>query len=199
MGRGLFQRHMVVSCIWCELFVTSQFNVIPCFQTKVLAKFVYIIWYAYFFTSTPLILCRCTEYKLSAVQVRLSEKNKLNATTQQFITAKISGCALKQGSETYSSLRQSNLQLQNEAAVRSRQMRAVEHWMCAAGLAVAHPSLQDRILLKQIKYARKCLFFVMCRSPHGRNQRGGAKIPIEKFSPPQEKCVGRIFKLLHIV
>jgi len=39
--------------------------------------------------------------------------NKLNATTQQFITAKISGCALKQGSKTQSSLRQSNLQLQN--------------------------------------------------------------------------------------
>jgi len=59
-------------------------------------------------------MCRCTEYKLSAVQVRLSEKNKLNATTaQQFITAKISGCALKQWTETHSSLRQSNLQLQN--------------------------------------------------------------------------------------
>jgi len=41
-------------------------------------------------------MCRCTEYKLSALQVRLSEKNKLNATIQQFITAKISGCALKQ-------------------------------------------------------------------------------------------------------
>jgi len=42
-------------------------------------------------------MCRCTEYKLSALQVRLSEKDKLNATTQQFITAKISGCAVKQG------------------------------------------------------------------------------------------------------
>jgi len=37
----------------------------------------------------------CTEYELSAVQVRLSEENKLNVTTQQFITAKISGWALK--------------------------------------------------------------------------------------------------------
>ena len=37
----------------------------------------------------------CTECKLSALQVRLSEENKLNATTQQFITAKISGCALR--------------------------------------------------------------------------------------------------------
>ena len=74
-------------------------------------------------------MCHYTEYKLSALHARLSEENKLNATTQQFITAtaKISGCALKQGSEIRSSLRQSNLQLQNEAALRSRQIRAVEN------------------------------------------------------------------------
>jgi len=72
-------------------------------------------------------MCHGTGYKLSALQVRLSEKGKFNATTQQFITAKISGCALKKGSETRSSLRQSNLQLQNQAALRSRQIRAVEH------------------------------------------------------------------------
>jgi len=72
-------------------------------------------------------MSHCTEYKLSALQVRLSEKNKLNATIQQFITANISGCALKQGSETHSSLRQSSLQLQNQAALRSRQIRVVEH------------------------------------------------------------------------
>jgi len=64
-------------------------------------------------------VCRCTEYELSALQVGLSGKNKLNATTQQFTTAKITGCALKHGNETRSSLRQSNLQLQNQAALRS--------------------------------------------------------------------------------
>jgi len=74
------------------------------------------------------------------------EENARNATTQQFITAKISGCALKQGSKTRSSLRQSNLQLQNEAALMSCRIRAVEH-RCAGGLAGAHPGLQDRILL----------------------------------------------------
>jgi len=47
-------------------------------------------------------MCHCTEYKLSELQVSISEKNKLNATTQQVITPKISGCALKQGSETHS-------------------------------------------------------------------------------------------------
>jgi len=53
----------------------------------------------------------CTEYKLLALQVRISEVNTLNTTAQQFITAKISGCVLKQGSKTHSSMRQRNLQL----------------------------------------------------------------------------------------
>jgi len=62
-------------------------------------------------------MCHCTEYKLLALQVRISEENALNATTQQFITAKISGCALKQGSKTYSPLHQTNLQRKNETAL----------------------------------------------------------------------------------
>jgi len=90
-----------------------------------LAKFVDIIC-IFFYIHSPYFMCHCTEYKLSALQVRLSEINKFNATTQQLITAKISDFALKQGSETCSSLRQRNLQLQNQAAL-SRQIRAVEH------------------------------------------------------------------------
>jgi len=62
-------------------------------------------------------MCQCTEYELLVLQVRISEENKLNATTQQFINAKISGCALKQGSKTHSSMHQRNLQLQNETAL----------------------------------------------------------------------------------
>jgi len=69
-------------------------------------------------------MCHCTEYKLSALHFRIWEENKLNARTQPFITAKISGCALKQGSKTHSSLRQNNLQLQNEATLMSRRIRA---------------------------------------------------------------------------
>jgi len=53
-------------------------------------------------------MCHCTEYKLSALQVTISEENALNATTQQMITAKISSCALKPGSKA--SLRHRNLQ-----------------------------------------------------------------------------------------
>ena len=85
-------------------------------------------------------------YKLTPLQVKISEENELNATRQQFITAKMSGCALKHGSKPHSSIRQSNLQLQNEAALMSRRKRAVQ-FRCAAGLAGAHPGLQNRILL----------------------------------------------------
>jgi len=60
-----------------------------------LAKFVDIVC-VFFFIHFHYI-CLCTEYELSALQVRLSWKNKLNAMTQQFITAKITGCALKRG------------------------------------------------------------------------------------------------------
>ena len=44
-------------------------------------------------------------------------------------------------------MRQSNLQLQNEVVLISCRIRAVEHRKSAAGLADAHPGLQDRILL----------------------------------------------------
>jgi len=57
------------------------------------------------------------------------------------------GCALKQWSETYSSLPQSNLQLQNEATLMSCQIRAVEQRKCATGMSDTHPGLQDGILL----------------------------------------------------
>ena len=102
-----------VRCLW-----RHNLTSFPCFQTNVLAKFVDIVCIFFYIHSTYYI-CRCTEYELSALQIRLSGKNKLNATTQQFITAKITGCALKQGNETHSSLRQSKLQLQNQAALRS--------------------------------------------------------------------------------
>jgi len=77
----------------------------------------------------------CTEYKICALQVRLSEENTLNATTQKFITAKIPGCALKHGSKTHSSMRQSNLQLQNQATLMSCRIQAVDHRKSSAGLA----------------------------------------------------------------
>ena len=128
-------------CLWRHKLTSYS-----TFQTNVLATFVDIICIV-FYTHSSYFMCHCTEYKLSALQVRILEGNKLNATTQQFITAKMSGSVLKQGSKTHSSLRQSNLKLQNEAALMSCRIRAVEHRMCAAGLADAHSGLHDRIIL----------------------------------------------------
>jgi len=34
MGRGFHQWHMVVICIWCVLFVMSQFDVIVMFLNQ---------------------------------------------------------------------------------------------------------------------------------------------------------------------
>ena len=110
----------------------------------------------------------CTAYKLSALQIRISGEHTPNPTTQQFITVKVSGCALKQRSKTHSALRQSNLQVQNEAALMSRRIGAIEHRKCAAGLSGAHPSLQDRILLNYtriknaLKVLRKTFNFSLC-------------------------------------
>jgi len=54
-------------------------------------------------------------------------------------------------------MRQSNLQLQNEAALMSFRIRAVEHRKCMTGLAGAQPGLKDQILLNctRIENARK--------------------------------------------
>jgi len=86
----------------------------------------------------PSLFC-CTEYKLSALQ----------------------------GSKRHSSLRQSKLQLQNQAARMSRRIRAVEH-RCAAGLAGAQPGLQDQILPNYTrienahKVRKKTFVFLLC-------------------------------------
>ena len=134
--------HLHLVCVVCDvifMFPNQRFNEVCWHNMHILLH------------ALPLF------YKLSALQVRISEESTLSATTQQFTTAKISGWALKQGIKTHSSLRQSNLQLQNEAALMSCRIRAVEHRKCAAGLAGADPGLRDRILQNytRIKNARK--------------------------------------------
>jgi len=85
-----------VRCLW-------RHDLTSYFQAIVLAKIVDIICiFFYTYTHSPYFMCHCTEYKVSALQLRISEEKKLNATTQEFITAKILGCALKQGSKTHS-------------------------------------------------------------------------------------------------
>ena len=151
-----------VRCLWRHNLTSYS-----CFQTNVLTKFVDTIC-IFLYTHSPYFICHCTEYKLLALQVRISEEKTLIALfkwylwpsfvqpvlfvlsfvdwnvfyccvltaqtwldltwlitlTQQFVRAKMSCCAWKQESKTHSSLRQSNLLLQNEAALMSRQIRA---------------------------------------------------------------------------
>ena len=49
---GFIQWHMLVVCIWCALFVTSQFEVIFMFPNECLAKFVDIIC-IFFYARSP--------------------------------------------------------------------------------------------------------------------------------------------------
>ena len=154
-----------VRSLWCHNLTLYSW-----FQTNVLAKLVDIIC-IFFYIHSPYFMCHCTECKLSALQVRLSEENELNAAILQFITANISACVFKQVSKIRSSLRQSKLQRKNEAALMSCRIRAVEYRKCAAGLAGAHPDLKNRILLNYTrienahKVCKKTFNFIMYRSP----------------------------------
>ena len=105
------QWHMVVIFIWCALFVTSQFDVILMFPNQ---RFGEVCWHNMHIFLHPLILC-VTALNINCQQSKLGYRRKINPTTQQFITAKITGCALKQGSKTHSSTRENNSKLQNEA------------------------------------------------------------------------------------
>jgi len=93
---------------------------------------------------------------------------------------------LKKGSKTHSSLRQSNLQLHNEATLMSRGIRAVEHGKSTAGLDGVQPGLQDRILLNYTTGLPTCL--------HQRSQTLSQKSQIAvlrhihiKHAQPQRK------------
>ena len=169
---GFVQWHRVFICIWCALFVTSQFDVIVLFPNQRFGEVCWHNMHIFLYIHSSYFMCQCTQYKLLALQVRLSEENTPNATILQFVTAKISGCALKQGSKTHSSIRQSNLQRKNEAALMSCRIRAVEHRLSGDGLAGAHPGLKIRILLNytRIENAYKVRkktfdFVVIYRSP----------------------------------
>jgi len=69
-------------------------------------------------------------------------------------------------------MRPSNLLLQNEAALMSCRIRAVEQRKCVAGPAGAHPGLQDRILqnytrIENMHEVRKKTFnFLLCTEVH---------------------------------
>jgi len=149
--RRKFSWRGFIQCIcWSFVFgvrCLSRHNLtsFPCFQTNILAKFVDTICTLVLFCMHSLYyICHCTEYKLSALQVRILEENTLNATTQQFITAKISDCSLKQGSKTQPTTEQFRTAKTGCANVSSNTSSRAQ----VCGWNGAHPGLQDRILIK---------------------------------------------------
>ena len=82
-----------------------------------------ILFYnAYYSTRTLLTRCctmyYCNEHKLSALHLGDRSKTQHSTLRQQFITEKISGSVLKQGSRTHSVLRQRSSQFQNHQVAR---------------------------------------------------------------------------------
>ena len=78
MGVVLVQGHMVVICVWCWLFVTSQFDIICMFPNQ---RFGDVSWhnYTYFSTSTPLISCGIA-LNINYQRSKLGYRRKINST-----------------------------------------------------------------------------------------------------------------------
>ena len=119
-----YQNLVLSSGVWWSLLpvrvvcdATTRRHIQVCKPTLWRSLF---IQHAYFSTRTLLTrcctMCHCNEYQLSVLQVRRRNQNTFNAKTEQFITAKISGNALKQGSRTQSVLRPRISQLQKRKA-----------------------------------------------------------------------------------
>jgi len=105
---------------------------------------------------------------ISALQVRRLEQNtELNAKTEKFIIAKISGNALKQGNRTHSVLHQRSLQLQKYNAARmSRRQSSQAEKVC--GWDGGHPGLTVLNLLNYTRIEnahqvrKKTFVFLLC-------------------------------------
>jgi len=84
--------------------------------------------------------------------------------TEQFMTAKISGNALKQGSRTHAVLPQRSSQLQKYKAVRMSRHIAIDQKVC--GWDSGHPGLKtvwnllNYTRIENEAYARKFLYFI---------------------------------------
>ena len=84
MGWGFIQRHRVVICILCALFVTSQNDVIVLFPNQRFGEICWHNMHILLYIHSSYFMCQCTEYKLLELQVKLSEEN---ACTQRYDTA----------------------------------------------------------------------------------------------------------------
>jgi len=131
---------------------------------------------AYYSTCTLFTRC-CKLQSVTVMNINYQRYPK----TEQFLTGKICGNTLKQGSRTYSVLRQRSPQLQKHKASRMFCRIAVDQKVC--GWDGGHPGSTvwnlhaTHELRMRIKYARNFLFFIMwllCvqllrRKNHGRN------------------------------
>jgi len=148
---------MVVIVTVYMLFVTSQCDVTFTFANRRFGEVcwhnIHIIPHA-FSLLVAVQCCQCNEL-LSALQVRRLEQNTaLIAKTEQFITAKISCKALKQGFRTQSMLRQRSSQLQNKDA---RCKSEVKHSTLRQGSSQLQKHqaarISRRIAVEQRRYA----------------------------------------------
>jgi len=97
--------------IWCHIHVSK-----PTLSRNLLTQYVYS------FIRTPLIICVIVlniNYQRSRLRYRRNISSTLRHSSSWLRKYQALRLALKQGSKTHSSLRQSNLQLQNQAALMS--------------------------------------------------------------------------------
>ena len=110
-------------------------------------------------------------YKLSALPARISEENAINSTTEQFISAKISGCTLKQGAKhTCHCVRASySCKMRLRWCLVEYEQSSIEYvWLdrlphtpvCKIESCKITQELRIRM-----KYAENFQFFIMHRSP----------------------------------
>jgi len=93
---------------------------------------------AYYSARTLFTRCR-----LQCVTV-MNINNQWSPETEQFVTAKISGNALKQGSGTHSVLRQRSSQLQKHMAARMSRRKAVDQNVCGGRGATRLDGVQGK-------------------------------------------------------
>jgi len=59
---GFIQWHRVVICIWCALFVMSQFDVIVLFPSQRFGEVCWHNMHIFLYIHSSYFMCQCTEY-----------------------------------------------------------------------------------------------------------------------------------------
>ena len=123
-GGGCFiQWHILVICICVRCLWRYNLTSYSCFQTNVLAKFVYIIC-MFFYTHSLCFMCHWTE---SALQVRILEENTPNATTQQVHNCKNIRLRVKSKSEQFATAKWGCADVSSHTSRESVQLEWLTH------------------------------------------------------------------------